>query len=146
MVRFNVLYQIKTLESLITKNFMKNLKGENFSKKVTTQSQMRLLEYILNSKNEVYQKDLENIFSFSRATISGILHTMEKNGLILRKTSSLDNKSKKIVLNPKARKVFEKNKKHLNVLQESLVKGISDEELESFCSTIEKMKYNLRNL
>ena len=80
----DILKELKNLDILILKKipFHKDVLN---SSQVPTISQMRIIEYILEHKNEnIYQKDLEEVLGSTRATVSSILHTMEKNNLILR--------------------------------------------------------------
>ena len=64
-----------------------------------TPTQMQIIEYILNHTSEdIYQRDLEDILNLRRATVSGVLHTMEKNNLIRRVTDNEDTRSKKILV------------------------------------------------
>ena len=77
-----ILYQIKTLGKLILRLFMED---REHIKKISgstkpTRTQFIILSYLIEHSNEdVYQKDLENVLNLRRATVSGVLHTMEKN-------------------------------------------------------------------
>ena len=51
--------------------------------------------------NEIYQKDIEKNFVVRRSTASGIIDTMEKNGMLKRQDSTLDLRTKRIVLTDK---------------------------------------------
>ena len=114
------------------------------SSQVPTISQMRIIEYILEHKNEnVYQKDLEEVLGSTRATVSSILHTMEKNNLILRETNSCDTRTKKVVLTSNTLEAFQSRKRDFDLLSSKMTEGISDEELEIFLKIAEKMKNNL---
>lgn len=45
--------------------------------------QAKITKYLIeNNKREVYQKELEEVFEVRKATISGVLFTMEKNEVI----------------------------------------------------------------
>lgn len=106
-----ILYQIKTLEKMILRTFWndKELEDEILIKKEfkPTPTQMQIIEYILEHINEVvYQKDLEEVLNLRRATVSGVLQTMEKNELIERTTNTEDTRVKKIILHEKAKEYF----------------------------------------
>lgn len=150
MDKSSVLYQIKSLENLIARNFINNdkelCKREIEVKKVTipTSTQMQIIEYILkNIDKEVYQKDLEEILNLRRATVSGVLQTMEKNGLIERVTDDIDTRTKKIILNEKAKELFIKGQTKIKEIEKIAIKGIPEEELEIFSNVISKMKNNI---
>ena len=47
--------------------------------------QAKVTKYLIeNKEGEVYQKELEEVYEVSKATISGVLLTMEKNKIIKR--------------------------------------------------------------
>ena len=143
MKEYKLLYQIKTLEKLIGRKFVC---CDNFEKMVPpTPTQMQILEYILeHPKENIYQKDLENILNLRRATVSGVLQTMEKNNLIERIIDTDDSRVKRIILNPEAKRIFKAHEKILREIEESIIKGIPEEELLLFLQVIHKMQNNLK--
>ena len=79
---------------------------------------MQILEYMFKHQDqEIYQKDLEKVLNLRRATVSGVLKTMEKNNLIERIIDSNDTRTKKIVLSNNAQKVFESSKEKIESLE-----------------------------
>ena len=140
----NILFQIKTLEKMIARYFLKQIEIEKLSK--PTPTQMQIMDYFLdNNKKEIFQKDLEDILHLRRATVSGVLQTMEKNELIQRVTDEEDTRIKKIILNKKAKKIFKKNEEKMKELEKIVKEGISEKELEIFSNVIQKMKNNIEN-
>lgn len=138
----NILFQIKTLEKMIARYFIKQGELEKLSK--PTPTQMQIMDYFLeNNKKEIFQKDLENILHLRRATVSGVLQTMEKNELIERITDEEDTRIKKIILNKKAKEIFKKNEQKMKKLEEIITKGISKDDLETFSKVIQEMKNNI---
>lgn len=106
---------------------------------------MQIINYILeHMKENIYQRDLENILNLRRATVSGVLQTMEKNKLIKRITDDNDTRAKKIILCENAKEIFLKSEKKFVELEETIVEGISNEELEVFLDVIKKMKENMK--
>lgn len=75
--------------------------------------------------------------------MSGVLQTMEKNDLIQRITDVTDTRTKKIILNEKAKQILQKCKIKMDELSKNITEGISEEELENFIKIIQKMKQNL---
>ena len=59
--------------------------------------------YLVKNKGS---KDLEKAIKLRRATISGVLKTMEKKNLITRVISSKDARVKKIILSDKTKKMY----------------------------------------
>lgn len=137
-----LLYNINLLNKLICREFIRNNK-ELFSNEPSP-SQMIIMDYILNHQSEdIYQKDLENILNLRRATVSGVLQTMEKHGLIKRVICEKDVRCKKVILNDEARELFEAKKDEFYKLEKVVKKGLSDEEIKVFCHIIESMQNNI---
>ena len=151
MKKNNLLYQIKSLEKMIVRNLL----GDNEIEKreeqanvmqLPTPTQMQIIEYILNHTSEdIYQRDLEDILNLRRATVSGVLHTMEKNNLIRRVTDNEDTRSNKILLNNKAKEIFLQNQKKMDKTEQTITQNIPKEDLEVFSRVIQMMKNNMKN-
>lgn len=143
-----VLYQIKTLEKLIARSFCHDTRycQLNVKKFYPTPTQMQIIEYILEHFDEdIYQKDLEDVLNLRRATVSGVLQTMEKNNLIKRVANVQDARTKKIILNEKAKEMFLYNKQKLDNIEDVIVKDIDDSDLQVFFNVLDKMKQNFIN-
>ena len=106
-------------------------------------SQGRTLHFLLAQTEDVFQKDIEEEYSIRPSTATELLKQMEKNGLILRQPVPYDNRLKKIVLTDKALTYRQQVVEDLTALEETLVSGISEEDLEVFFNVIEKMMDNL---
>jgi DNA-binding MarR family transcriptional regulator len=143
-----VLYQIKTLEKMVMRSFFKNTEEKMCSNKFKpTPTQIQIIEYILEHiDEEIYQNSLEDVLKLRRATVSGVLITMEKNGLIKRVVDKNDIRRKKIILNEKAKEIFENKKIKLQKIEEIIKKDIPEDELETFFDVIDKMKINIEQL
>jgi DNA-binding MarR family transcriptional regulator len=141
-----VLYQINSLDKMIFRMVIQKNNIKECEIKRPTQTQMQIIEYILKQpENEVKQNELEEVLNLRRATVSGVLHTMENNGIITRVTDNSDGRVKKIILNNKAKEIFNTNKKNLKEIENIVVKDISNEDLETFFCVINKMKENIKN-
>ena len=138
-------YEIKTLDNLITREILAIAKKEGYPNLTTVQ--IRIMRYLFkNQDKEIYQKDIEKNFVIRRSTASGILDTMEKNKMILRVASEFDLRTKKIVLTDKYINKIDFLEELIENFQDNLLKGISDNELNTFFSVIDKMKNNLKEL
>jgi DNA-binding MarR family transcriptional regulator len=147
-----VLYKIKNLEKLVARNFIGNC---NFKEGLEleqinvhpTPTQLQIIEYIINNYDKnIYQKDLEEVLKLRRATVSGVLQTMERNGLLERTINSDDARVKKIILKKRAREIFLEQDKKLRELEKIIIGDISREELEIFSKVLDKMQENLENI
>ncbi len=144
MKKQNVLYQIKEFDKIMLRSFLQDSKEIMPLKTIPTPTQMQILEYLMEHlKEDIYQRDLEKALHLRRATISGVLKTMEKNHLIKRIITTEDARSKKIMINEDAKIVFEKIYKNLLKLEKIMMDGIEEKELEMFLVTLEKMTKNL---
>ena len=143
-----LLFKVKALEKMIFRTFIRVPECELEGKEnIPTPTQMQIMEYILfKSNGEVYQRDLENVLNLRRATVSGVLQTMEKNGLVERIIASGDARTKKIILNSKAQKLFLEREKEMGIIEEIITEGIPKEELEVFSNVLDKMKNNIKRV
>jgi len=141
-----MLYQIKSLEKMIFRA-LANEKDcmDTITCNPLTPTQLQIMEYILEHKDkEVLQKDLEEVLNLRRATVSGVLQTMEKNGLVERVSYLGDARIKRIILNPKTEKIFKEKEKKIQEFEDIVVTGITKEELEIFSNVLKKMKQNIK--
>ncbi len=135
-----VLYEIKSLEKMIIREIINDEDIKQKEKLFPTPTQCQIIEYIINNKEkDIYQKDLEQVLNLRRATVSGVLHTMEKNGLIKRITDEKDTRTKKIILNDEIPKKFAKHSKKIEKIENN-IKGISDNDLDVFLKVLSQMK------
>lgn len=145
-----VLFKIKGLEKLLIRSFSKDIVCEGNIDDFfphPTPTQMQIIEYILdNCDKDIYQRDLEKVLNLRRATVSGVLQTMEKNGLLERVINTEDARVKKIILNEKARLIFIKSKSKLEEIEDIITRDIPKEELQIFSKVLDNMKDNLKAL
>lgn len=113
------------------------------SRKEFSGSQGRTLHFLLAQTEDVFQKDIEEEYSIRPSTATELLKQMEKKGLIVREPVAYDNRLKKIVVTDKALLHKQQVVEDLTALEKTLVKGISEEDLQVFFKVIEKMMDNL---
>lgn len=147
MKKEKILYQIKSLEKMIFRALIKEKEClEEFSCNHPTPTQMQIMEYIIEHKDkEIFQRDLEEVLNLRRATVSGVLQTMEKNNLIKRVSCLNDARVKKIILNPKTEEIFKEKERKVEEFESIVVEDISEEELVVFSNVLKKMKDNIKN-
>jgi DNA-binding MarR family transcriptional regulator len=134
-----LLYQIKSLNKLIIRIII----GDD--NKFPTPTQMEIVEYILKQQDGyVYQRDLESVLNLRRATVSGVLQTMEKNNLIKRVVDVNDSRVKKIILNKEALNTFNSHIKKIESIEKILTSDLTEEEIRIFLNIIKKMQENLK--
>ena len=107
------------------------------------QAMILLVIYDLSKVKDVYAKDIEDAFDMRRATVTGILQLMEKNGIIVREENNVDGRLKRIRLTQKAINLRLKMKKNIQKVESNLLSDLSKEEIERFLKIMEKMSHNL---
>lgn len=106
--------------------------------------QQMTLHYLMdNADKPVYQKDIENYFSLSGATVTNMLKSLEKNNYIQRIQSSKDARLKQIVLTDKALERENKVRATIDRLEDGLKKDFTSEELTRFRGYLDKLIQNL---
>lgn len=134
----DIIYYIKSLNRLLTKDFDKRLSEFNL-----TSQQGRILFYIfrnnLNNK-DVHQVDIEKQFHLSKSTVSGLVKRMEKNGLI-NKIQSHPYHS--LVLTDKSRGILDNIHKNRIKIVEKISQGFSEEQQKQITNTLEIMVKNM---
>lgn len=137
-----ITFQIKTVGHLIKREFDNSATKKNADNLTGTHGW--IIGYLYHNKDKnIYQKDLEEKFSIRRATVSGIIKLMEKNGLIEKIGDETDKRLKKLVLTPKAIDIHNSVMEDLKKIEEQLQKGLSQEEIDNFFLVMEKMKKNM---
>lgn len=139
----NIFNSIKELEKGIVRKIMNETSHDEMYSKPSI-AQMQIIKYILKHDGKtIYQRDLEEVFNLRRATISGILKTMEKNNVIIRVCDPNDARGKIVILSDDAKKFFKEKETLFKKLETVLKKDISKEELEIFYKVILKMRDNI---
>ena len=144
-MELNIVNQLKLLDIEIGRKLFSIAKLNEIDQPPSP-LQGKILKYIVeNEGKEIYQKNLEEKFNVSKATISEVLQTMENNKLIERIQNSQDARLKQIILTETSRKRFNEMEKSFRILNQELEKGLSEEEKQQFIVTLNKMKNNIKN-
>lgn len=134
--------EIKKIDSLIVRKIIFYNKDSIYQ---LTPVQIVIIKYLIKNKNNiVYQKDIEKKLGLRKSTISGILSTMIKNGIITRTESTNDLRSKEIKLTDKGLKLDKVMKKKALEFENLLQKNIDPKDLEIFYKVTNQIQDNLR--
>lgn len=108
-------------------------------------TQGAILDFILaeSAERAVYQRDIEKEFGLRPSSVTELLQTMEAKKLIRRIPDENDARWKKIVFTPEAESSREILKREIDETEALLLKGISEDEQETFLRLAGKMLKNL---
>ena len=134
-------FEIRTLNNYV-KRFVQGTKPEEFAESTGVHG-WAIRYFYENRDKDVFQRDFEARFSIRRSTATNMLKLMEKNGIIHRESVPYDARLKKIVLTDKAIEIHKNATKNIELIENTLKKGITEEELNSFYGVIDKIKANL---
>ena len=109
-----------------------------------TVEQWVCLKVVSETPTPIIQNDLALITMRNKASLTRLLNTLEKKGLIVRKMLNNDSRRKYVFLSDKGKELFDETKPiFLNAMQKMQV-GLSNDELEQFFITITKIQNNIQ--
>lgn len=133
--------EIKKIDSLIVRRIMAYNKDTIYH---LTPVQIVVIKYLIKNKDSVvYQKDIEKKLGLRKSTVSGILGTMIKNGIITRTDSTNDLRSKEIRLTETGYKLDKVMRKKAFEFEKLLQSNINKEDLEVFYKVTKQIQENL---
>lgn len=133
------LFEIRNLVMVI----LKRISNDSFIRENNiTPVQCEILNYLITNQI-IYQKDIESKLNIRRSTISGVLHTMEKNGLIKKEYNKSDARVNKIIITKKGMDINNTLKEKLKFINDIVFFNIGDDEVNNFYNTINKIIKNL---
>ncbi|MBT2731737.1 MarR family transcriptional regulator [Carnobacterium sp. ISL-102] len=134
--------EIRKLTNFIHRN-IESRKIEDKGFPITKMHAM-ILGYLNKFKDEeICQKDIEKKFSMRRSTTSKMLKNMEEKGLIERVSIERDARVKKLQLSKKGKSLVEEVSKEFQRIENLLSEGLTEEEIEQFFATLDKMQQNM---
>ena len=100
-----------------------------------TSIQSRILGHLRHAEEEgrcVFQREIEDVFRIKRSSVTSVLQTLEKKGLIIRESIPEDARMKKLVLTEEARKVQVCTCQALGKMEKEVRSLFTDEEFFQF--------------
>lgn len=97
--------------------------------------QSRILWHIRHAEEEnriVFQKDIEEVFRIKKSSVTSVLQTLEKKGLIVRESIPQDARVKKLVLTQDARKMQQGTYQTFGKMEQEMCSLFTPEEFEQF--------------
>lgn len=108
-------------------------------------SQSRIL-HILSMQPEnqpLFQKDIEEIFHLRRSTVTQMIQTMEKNGLLTRSSVEEDARLKKLTITEHGRELEARICARTMEMEEQLCQNLTEEEVTEFLAIMKKMSASM---
>ena len=136
-------FEIKALSNLMRRRIWENLHVEGHCDMYTEMQGMIIGVLCRNTQQEIFQKDLEQIFYIRRSTASRLLKKMEQDGFIVRKSVERYARLKQVLPTQMAFDQYQQVQERIEAMEGSLTQGISNQEVEQFMLTVEKLKRNL---
>ena len=111
-----------------------------------TPVQGRIIMALYSQNNLLCQRDIEASLPCNKSSLSAILNTMEKNGLITRQGSENDSRKKNIILTTKSLEIAEFLKEDNLRISKILSSNITEDEYIIFGQILEKIKTNVERI
>ena len=110
-----------------------------------TAIQSRVMFYIMDHclEGPVFQRDVEQVFSLSRSTATGILQQLEEKDLLRRESVPSDARLKNLVPTPRAAELDAEVRACLRQTEVLLPRGLSEGQVQLFKETLAAMIRNL---
>lgn len=140
MKNISIIHEIKDINSLIFRMISARYKELGMD---VTPVHAKIIMFIYKSKSPVCQKDLEEPVSCNKSSLSTVINTMEKNGLLNRVVSLEDSRINYLELTNTSLEIVEFLRKDHEIIEKELSDGITEEEKNIFYSIISKVKDNL---
>ena len=98
-------------------------------------AQWVILRYLItHAGQEVTQKEIEQATKRSRATVSGLLDTLEKKGLVIRIPSQSDKRKKNVQVTEAVQSKHQEMMNYFTYTESVVTKDISEQDLQVFLS------------
>ena len=143
MKKISIIHELKDINSLIFRRISARYREMGME---VTPVHAKIIMFIYNSDRPICQKDLEEPISCNKSSLSTVINTMEKNGLLCRVSSLDDSRINYLNLTDTALKIAEFLRKDREVIETELFNGISDNEKDVFYSVISKVKDNIERI
>lgn len=143
MEKVSLIHEIKKINGDIFKAISNRYKNLNIE---ITPMHAKIIMTLYKSNEPLCQKDLEGPISCNKSTMSSIISTMEKNGLLTRKVSNADSRINYLVLTSKGLEIVDFLKEDRAYTEKVLTDGISDDEYTTFFKVVDKIRNNIERI
>ena len=110
-----------------------------------TSAQWQVLAQLFR-RDGMTQVELCDRADLGAVTVSGLIDRMEIKGWVERRSDASDRRVKRIWLTSKADEIHDVMAKHVGMLNDACLKGLSDAEREALSAQLSLIKRNLRDV
>ena len=131
--------RLRKLDQLITQ-----IINRAFGAMDLTTTQSHILRYLSENEGSViYPKDIEKRFGLTHPTVSGVLQRLEAKQYIVCSPDPDDRRYKRVALTDRARRQQQSICLFFSELEQSLVRGMTPDEVQTFIRLLELASENL---
>lgn len=142
-----IFLEFHKIGSLMHRALMNKKNNNSQRQSEATHLQMCIMGFLHDCQNaDIFQRDIEKQFCIRRSTASQILNNLESKGLIIRQNVTEDARLKKLLLTEKAKKIKQSIDQKSQEFEKILLKGLTEQEITNFVSTLHKIQNNLEQL
>ncbi len=107
-----------------------------------TRSQWWVLAY-LSREDGMTQSQLAEELDLGKVAVGGLIDRLEKSALVRREADATDRRVNRVFLEPKSKQLIARMRKVSHRLNEQILQGLSDANLEIAAATLDAMKHNI---
>lgn len=144
MIIDSIGHELKAINHLMQRKMLSSATAAGIDK--VTIMHGWIISYLYdNQHTNVFQKDIESVFSISRSTVTNILKLMEKKEYIKRVSVDSDARLKKIILTDKGKEINVLLKQAIIDNENRFNSILTQDEKDTFLSLIRKLRSGLEN-
>ena len=143
MENVSLIHEIKKINGDIFRGISNRYKEMNLD---ITPMHAKIIMTLYRSSESLCQKDLEEPMSCNKSTMSSVISTMEKNGLLTRNVSDFDSRINYLKLTEKGLEIAEFLKEDRAYMEKILTDGISEQEYTAFMTVVARIRKNLERI
>ena len=107
-----------------------------------TRSQWWVLAY-LSREDGMTQSQLAEELDLGKVAVGGLIDRLEMSGLVRREADASDRRVNRVFLEAKSKQLVTKMRKVSHRMNETILAGLADPQLEAAAGTLDAMKRNL---
>lgn len=108
-----------------------------------TSAQSHVMHYICRHSGQVHQRDVEQAFELSHATVSGLIDRLESKGFIRRARGLADGRCIALYATEKALEYEERIHGYIKESEDQMLRGFSPEEEDTLRAALQTILANL---